>query len=45
MLAYYPRRVPKISDMVSGFDPQLTTWDDDEFDRLEKIEEYATMML
>ncbi|KAM4059892.1 mitochondrial ribosomal subunit [Hirsutella rhossiliensis] len=37
--AYYPRKTATIKDVKQGFGPVLTTWDEQEEDRLEYIEE------
>jgi hypothetical protein len=42
--AYYPRKTATISDVKRAFGPHLTTWDNAEEDRLEYIEEYATLL-
>lgn len=39
--AYYPRKVATIKDVKREFGPVLATWDEDEQDRFEYIEEYA----
>ncbi|PHH89791.1 hypothetical protein CDD83_5252 [Cordyceps sp. RAO-2017] len=39
MAEYYPRKTATISDVNREFGPVLTTWDEEEEDRLEHIEE------
>lgn len=39
LAAYYPRRMATIEDVNREFGPNLWTWDDEEQDRLELIEE------
>ncbi|RDA93797.1 hypothetical protein CP533_6370 [Ophiocordyceps camponoti-saundersi (nom. inval.)] len=39
LAAYYPRKLATIKDVKREFGPELTTWDEDEEDRFDYIEE------
>ncbi|RCI16173.1 hypothetical protein L249_2359 [Ophiocordyceps polyrhachis-furcata BCC 54312] len=39
LAAYYPRKLATIKDVKREFGPHLTTWDEDEEDRFDYIEE------
>lgn len=41
LASYYPRRRVTVKDLQRGFGPNFETWDDDEQDRLEHLEEYV----
>jgi hypothetical protein len=41
LAAYYPRRTVSVKQMNAMFGPNIETWDEDEQERLEHIEEYV----
>lgn len=41
LASYYPRRRVTVKDMGKVFGPEMETWDEDEQDRLEHLEEYV----
>ena len=41
LAAYYPRRTVSVKQMNAMFGPNVETWDEDEQERLEHIEEYV----
>jgi hypothetical protein len=38
LAAYYPRKLVSLKDIKREFGPHLTSWDEEEEDRLEHIE-------
>lgn len=42
LAAYYPRKVAGIKDVKREFGPTLATWDEQEEERLDHIEEYVS---
>ncbi|PKS09720.1 hypothetical protein jhhlp_004341 [Lomentospora prolificans] len=41
LASYYPRRLVTVQQINKAFGPNIETWDEDEQERLEHIEEYA----
>lgn len=41
LASYYPRRRVTVKELNKVFGPDIETWDDDEQDRLEHLEEYV----